>query len=1856
MKEKLMLSIAAAIAFMTTSLLGATYKVGSSDTFTLDGNGELLLTVKGLSKGTAYTFVADTGVADTTVDMEVGFSYYDKDFEEDTLSSISFSDFDERSTTTTRMFVTQDDWVFAGLVKGEDYDPEFDTLYTADGYYLYLTGDAGTKVTVSSQTGIVAETIPLGTSENMDSFGVIGENKPVTKNASFTDEDAYWYTVNLTAGKKYRFTVSGEAFSGTASWYAPEDVAYYDPDYNLGVANDDGTVTYTVKPSATGLYYMEIDGEYNGKFTVVGEVSSGRKIEDHPLAGELTDGSVIEAVAGARNDSQDRYYDEIIDTSLYSVNLKGGNIALFETTFDVNDCTLEIYDSTGSCVGRNFFRNQAGNGQRFSFVPEKGGTYYVGVCRKDLDLEQLATNETPESVSVTGTILYTNCGEYQMEANDMPSSGETVSIVLGDSETDGALQNRPDGMPRIFDATNHVDWFIVGARSGITYNFKAATTEEYYIEERPIQIAIYTMSAKGALSANPVKVFEDAQEPVSFTANADTTYYLKVSMPLGQGCECPYGFYAWVSGENYGFLRVDVKGAENALWNLKGLTGKWGSGAEIIAEAGEYVVQGNNVSGWKKPADQSVTVVAGNVERALVTLKYSDLSDPNDDVMKGAVSIAPAKNKQIEFSRSLWTDDKADFFKMSVDVGTQYDLSLDVREGSPLVTVYRDGKLVNGEFTGQVVAEGTDFAFMAMEKGTYYVVVTRSSEAADIDAAYTLKASACKVGYVKTDKTAYKVGEKAGYLTVKFSRTTKEGRVRVRYTTVEGTAKANVNYVPQTGEIEWADGDSKAREIKIKLIPDLIDSWAEDRTFTIRIDAVNDEDFDPTAEYRPLLTANEVEVAITDSSKAASGTVQICAYGESMNAFENPKKPALAVAAGEDAVLWVSRNDGADKIVGVKATVTAKQTAGQEYVVVEEQEIWWNDGDADTKELRIFTMRPTSEYFANKTFTVKLAAIASSDGKAKVQNATATVTVFDGDCSMSFADYAKSFTKESGVTAKEAKAGTWYFDAVGALCNVEPDKKGGNAQLTYSVTGPGRLRFAPALVDNGGIECKITSGRQTVESKLDGSVVEMYLGSGKTDIKIEVKRTSADATYSYLSLAPMDGGVPFQWEKLEMPQLVTPAVSAQVVDPAHVIWKWTSCGNENVRYRFSCDIDKKKLGTANAEILPQTFDGLLDSPMFENCPDCGDPELALGKTYSWRVDSVLLDDNGDVKLVHTNKSVWTFKVATAGAPITSLASGDWGVDATGEKISDLLKAGEPISVIQGVAVTNIQFGADTEGVTYALVSGSKLPTGLKLDAKTGALVGAPQKTGDYPVVVQAMSGKIAGAAVDFVLRVNPINLAAGTFNGLLRSDDAEVSELDGMQNILLASLNVTVKDSGQISANVKAGPQSFTFSASSYDAQSSVAGELPMVTVNMAMKPVKLLNAMYTNTLSLAVCQADSSEWAALDTPMSAEMTIFSLSPDKKSVVSNIVYTGKAYRDNTKIAEVLEAQIPYCGYYTVSLPVENYGNDGAPKGNGYLTLTLDKKGKAKITGVLADGTKVTGSAVTGYVSDDGTGSSSAYLPVYVAAKTVSMGGWVKLRLSNDATVDGVDITGGNPVPVVDTDASVLQWINADKHAAYADGEWSSYVVELNPVGGFYSTVVNLQTYYKNYAIELVSLDENGQLPDEMLGEAFEWSGVPGMVIDSQTGECRGFSLDVSVNSVTAEKNSLVYTTDAAGKKTKFIDWENSVNPCKFTFNFKSATGIFSGGFDLWASEFNESGEEISQKKIGSYKHEGVLLMTRSEESVNLPVEDAVFSGFYTAPGSYLDSSDNKKYKWNASYLLQFGASLIETPPAEGWED
>ena len=615
-----------------------------------------------------------------------------------------------------------------------------------------------------------------------------------------------------------------------------------------------------------------------------------------------------------------------------------------------------------------------------------------------------------------------------------------------------------------------------------------------------------------------------------------------------------------------------------------------------------------------------------------------------------------------------------------------------------------------------------------------------------------------------------------------------------------------------------------------------------------------------------------------------------------------------------------------------------------------------------------------------------------------------------------------------------------------------------------------------------------------------------------------------------------------------------------------------------------------------------------------------------GKAGTWFIDS--------------DGSVFT---ATAGASLTFTLTGpgrfvysEDGVEKTvevakTEKVTvtgklDYYRYDPPTgaeTLLQGVKYV---YGGVLSGDKLKVASG-KLPDGIALSqnktTKAWSLSGVPKKAGYFAATLST------GEALAYDVRAAGTSI--GTFNGLVTTTDTtnEVPKL--------AKVEVTAKSDGKLTAKVTIGGKSYSFADTGYvgvtgdlddDAPDFVKAELFAIQkVGSGKNAQTLTNWLYYTVMNVA-------ETAAVGWYAEGDVEIqMAALPDAKGngYQEDVTYTGKICRDSAKITDKTalaawqSTAAKYAGYYTVSL-VAPGAMAGEPCGSGYMTLTLDAKGKAKVAGKLADGTAYTSSATAAFVG--AADSPSIRVPLYAYKGTGVFGGWLSIR-ANDA---------GDVVAEIDSPDTDIVWKNDDPNAT-REGE-EGFALDLQPVGGWYDTVSNLQRFYLESDLSVDIPDRENALEDIM--EALDLGGDYLFVAQPS-----GQAVDLVGNTLSVVKQTLA--KDASKKLT---DWDASVNASNVKLTFKRATGIVSGTFDLWYEGTNAKGA-VEQKSIKGLKHEGVVTLLRGDDGVLEP--DVLSAGFFVAPQKikYIDARGATKTRtWNGSY--RFDIKAVDA--ARDWTD
>ena len=1749
---------------------------------------------------------------------------------------------DGNETTGFYVLLTATDW---GLVpRVEDLDKlTFDCMVS--GNYDSVVKE-NNKFTFDHCAGreFYPKELPHGMSE--DDPVVLGPST-VRQSASCDGSSRYcrgecYFSADLSAGHKYMFGLEG-----------PDDrpmSMYLKGETNDLFAAADCYTNWTdcvkaraLVPEQDGTYVVRV-GCGTNRVSVCYAVLPFRSPAKHPH-GEISTVRPATFDPGYLNDPASGAFDNVIDQELFAFsNYNKGDCLCFrasctnaaETTTNL---LLRLYNSKGAVLGES---RRVENGRfdgRISWAATSAGSssspLYVGVC------QEVAEGEVPTAGGVRLTV-------------EKVELAETVTLVTAivdaadRSPTDPAAGAVPTDARRL----GPLEWsnvFVLPARAGITYRVKAKPTTEGLTSGYALTAEAYTMSGKTKKSISPELMTDSAAIDPSaegwweIRPDANAAIYIEVSVAdgswgSGDGLDYgPYALHVTAKGSgNLGLLQANMGGAAESDMGWKLVSGPavaaivsgkepyYPAGSVVILPVGgSYTVAAKSITGFAKVNakgyDANVYVEeygTGKVVSRAKEFRYFDTVDPLDDGPDAKAKdpatgrackptkISPTAGKALENSRSLWNAyegesyrDTCDWFTLSAAEGAFYRFSLPWTsdERATEVRVYGPGNWTN-ECAYNVFTNPKAAVRISAEKGTYYIRVANDRPASSTNCAYTLRTLMTTPGTVRFSKNAITVKDTSAYADIKVNRTGKDGRIRVKYYTVAGGAQPGKDYYPvpksEPAVLVWENGDNKAKTVRIKLIPDIVTvPIGVTKAFKVRFETFGWDEVDTANEYVPRFDSkmgDTVTVSISETKKKSAGTVQVTC--------DNPKKPVFDVVAGETLVIPFERVSGTNGIVGV-AAVTAKGTANKsgetDYESAAVTNVWENGvGGPGGEGLVIRTMRNPSDYTAKKTFTVKLTALTSKKGDA-VQYAkpalaakTVSVNILNDKFARTMSDWAKSKAFPSGVTGvKESKPGTWFCaDALGE----ELWSANAASALTFSLSGPGRFTY-DAEGAGGTVTNWIRSGKQTLKI------------SGVTHIR--------------------------SWDYVQLPAVTpdVPSVDGAVVKEGPAELRFVPVAEDaekGIAYRvYALSAGSgMKLGDAATEIA---FDGSYRTNVWYDA-------INKGK-WTWRVDSFFVGGT----VTNGPKKAWSFTVADDSKlpPGATLAE---------TEVSGSDAHGNPLDVVGGDHVilhrlVKASFTVGAPGSKVAKVSGG-VPKGLSLKSVKQAnglaqyfLVGTPTKAGEYLVVLQETSDKVKGTTTALAITVEDAGHPEGTFNGLaaVGSDDAV-----GQYRQSIAKISFTASSSGKLSAKALIGGKTYSFADTGYErVRTNEEGRVTIEALLTQSQKVKQngVQTVFVNELRMAVLEGetdDASLWTLSEPELRLTMRAL---PDLQGegFARDVDYFGTLLRDNTKTKKWVSAAAGFSGYYTVALvPDTQTGGwtNNVPNGNGYLTMTLDAKGKAKVGGALADGASFSASMPVSFGETNG--EMSVVLPLYAAKNKSVLAGWTGIRFPcGQAPKEPVTGSWTDDVPVVQAfgDEGVV-WFNDDSNATY-DGKFG-YGIGIHPVGGWYDKVVNLQRHYIGgdydhvFEVDTATVDELWQISDLIR------ANVGGAYHLATNALPYGQSVDLAVNNLTVDKQSLVKDST----KTYYV-WDECVNPANVKLTFKRATGILTGTCCIWYEGLNAKGV-LTQKYYSNCKHAGVFLMCRDADDL-LP-EDTVTAGALVIPQT-IKLPNGSKRKWNANF-------------------
>lgn len=510
--------------------------------------------------------------------------------------------------------------------------------------------------------------------------------------------------------------------------------------------------------------------------------------------------------------------------------------------------------------------------------------------------------------------------------------------------------------------------------------------------------------------------------------------------------------------------------------------------------------------------------------------------------------------------------------------------------------------------------------------------------------------------------------------------------------------------------------------------------------------------------------------------------------------------------------------------------------------------------------------------------------------------------------------------------------------------------------------------------------------------------------------------------------------------------------------------------------------------------------------------------------------------------------------------------------------------------------------------------GADYPATIALDACTVTI----KQTAKATVTRESVyAKKLAKGAT--VKKDEDVGVETGAFSGLLQAaGDGATNGLPEFASISLSSVAAKGKKAAQLTAKVTVAGKAYSFKSTT-----GWAGEEPPVEAgglgscsNRLTLVTKVNKRSYTNVLDVVMPSGGSTtnDWRKAIGLIALQMNV--PDPDGKGVQS-LRYSGSIFRDNAKVQGYLDWVKDFAGYYTFGLvPIVKLRTNGSkadegavPEGSGYLTMTISNKGAVKLAGMLPDGTKISQStlAVCHPANLD------CLLVLVCQCKSPYLAA-LQLVVDKDGVKYGDEPDGRGFGLVSNVGMSNFVWNNDNRKLA-SDGE-QGWRISAAVVGGWYDTVFNLQSYYRDYALRIGGV-ASGAFPKELLADGYRYHVGANPFLEGGFLN-NGLSLPT--------KRSLV-------KDVKLYDLDQGSNVCNLQVKFARATGVLSGTFSLWSE--NESGSV--QKEIKGFKHYGVAVLQD-------PLEMGVFSFGFALKDVKVTEKDAKgkkqtrTWKWSQPFL------------------
>ena len=520
-----------------------------------------------------------------------------------------------------------------------------------------------------------------------------------------------------------------------------------------------------------------------------------------------------------------------------------------------------------------------------------------------------------------------------------------------------------------------------------------------------------------------------------------------------------------------------------------------------------------------------------------------------------------------------------------------------------------------------------------------------------------------------------------------------------------------------------------------------------------------------------------------------------------------------------------------------------------------------------------------------------------------------------------------------------------------------------------------------------------------------------------------------------------------------------------------------------------------------------------------------------------------------------------------------------------------------IRAVVGCALDNLKIDCGLAASPLAYKLDGKLPDGLKFDAKTGVLSGAPKKAGNTSVTITATdpAKNANNLMVNFAVDSLPSWLvgeyrgstSSGNFCCGFEPDDDE--DVKRPQNGLL---ELSVKSDGKVSAKLltSAGAR-------------SVSGTLSWTPDEEYPEAEGAFTFSAKMTKDDEECEVEF--WP--DGTISGYANSYNKAEGK--------HLGGDVEGRRQDTEILSLSNFLDKYYTFAFCAETtryVGNHDEGQyqleeskmksGYGYLTLKTDKKGVAKVTGQLPDGEKVSMSALVLPYSSVMTCCGlvpsaekiSARLFLFASPSSYKKLDWFAMALT---------IAPGGKIT---TDENAA-WTpaNGDDDGVLVQGP----LAQVSGRGALYSEAKSLEDYYwtvscewnenvrQQYSYKEYYEDDNGKTAYEMTYEYADAQNFFDGVFFNVTvkGDKKG-AISLAKKSPAPWEES--WKEDGVTYKKWNYETDKNGNPItdpsQLSISFTKATGIFTGKasvyFDYWLPSYKQNSKTKEIEYSETLKH------------------------------------------------------------------